>query len=301
MNLKRVPRTMIDGYLRAIRVPVDGVVRLLLARDRPTRGRVELAIDRTDATVRALSGVVLRDEVLVESAKQRRPTPGPPPAQSRPAARARKSGRANRREHTGQPDESAPHKARRPRHKAGRPTAGVGESPTAKPTATTQTPQREDKPEDPSSRSQLSARASAPSVADPPYERSPQRPSSSTGQPFSSSAESPSAPSTELPSAPLRAPASTERASTPPPQLPSTSSFAPCSDLSTSSPSGERPTEERREATSDGQVASTSDTPSFHDIAARAYELYRDGRPGTAEDHWRAAEEELLARDGRAS
>jgi Protein of unknown function (DUF2934) len=300
MNLKRVPRTMIDGYLRAIRVPVDGAVRLLLARDRPTRGKVELAIDRTDATVRALSGVILRDEILVESAKQRRPTPGPAADQSRSAGRARKSGRANRREHTRQPDESAPHKARRPRHKADRAPAGVGESPTAKPTATTQTPQRGDKPEDPSSRSQLSARASAPSVADPPYERSPQRPSSSTGQPFSSSTEPPSAPSTELPSTPRRAPASTERASRPPSQLPSTSSSEPSSDVSTSSPSGERPTGERLEATSGGQVAGTSETPSLHVIAARAYEIYQEGRPGTAEDHWKAAEEELLARDRKA-
>ena len=64
MNLKLVPRTMIDGYLRAIRVQVDGAVRLLLAGHRPTRGKVDLAIDRTHATVRALSGVVLRDEML---------------------------------------------------------------------------------------------------------------------------------------------------------------------------------------------------------------------------------------------
>ena len=298
MNLKLVPRTMIDGYLRAIRVPVDGAVRLLLAGDRPTRRKVELAIDRTDATMRALSGVILRDEVLVESAKQRRPTPGPPPDQTQAARRTQKSGRANRREHTRQPNENPPHKSRLQRRKADRPPAGVSGSLTAEPTATPPAPQRGGKPEGPSNRPELSAQGSVPSVADPLYERSSERPSSSSAQPFSPSAGPPYAPSTELRSTPRPAPASTERASTPRAQHPCASTSEPSSDLSTFSPSVKRPTEERLEA---GQVASTSDPPSFHDIATRAYELYQDGRPGAAEDHWMAAEEELLAKDGSAA
>ena len=264
MNPKAVPRTMIDGYLRAIRVPVDGAVRLLLPGDRPTRGKFELAIDRTDATVRALSGVVLRDEILVESAKRRRPTP----PETQPVGRPRKSGRGNRREHPRQPDNNAPRQTRRSQHKRDRPPADVEPS---------------------------SAR-----LADPPPEGPPERPSSSIGQPSASPAGPPSAPSTELPSMPRRAPASTERASTPPPQLPSTSAFGPSGAVSASCASRERPTANTPD-TSDDEVAGRSAEPSFDDIAARAYELYQEGRPGTAEDHWKAAEEELLARAGQPS
>ena len=62
MSLRTVPRTAVDIYLRAARVPLN-----LVARGEGSR----LLVDRADATARLLAGRVLRDEQLIEDARRR--------------------------------------------------------------------------------------------------------------------------------------------------------------------------------------------------------------------------------------
>lgn len=70
MDLQRIPRTGIDAYLRAVKLPWDAAARTL------RRGRsvspAELFLDRTDASVRAAMGRALRDEELQADARRRR-------------------------------------------------------------------------------------------------------------------------------------------------------------------------------------------------------------------------------------
>ena len=49
-------------------------------------------------------------------------------------------------------------------------------------------------------------------------------------------------------------------------------------------------------ATSAAAIADVTGTPTFEQIAKRAYELYITGAPGSEADHWHQAEREL--RDG---
>lgn len=70
MDLRVIPRTAIDGYLRAVKLPWDAAARTL------RRGRsvspAELFLDRTDASIRAAVGRALRDEELQADARRRR-------------------------------------------------------------------------------------------------------------------------------------------------------------------------------------------------------------------------------------
>jgi hypothetical protein len=63
--VRTLSRAAVDGSLRAARLPVDTTLRLI--------GRADTtAVDRLDATLRAVAGVVLVDEELQRDAERRR-------------------------------------------------------------------------------------------------------------------------------------------------------------------------------------------------------------------------------------
>jgi colicin import membrane protein len=73
MNVKTLPRTAVDTYLRLLRVPVDTAARVAHRVQGDDRSAVtEIAIDRADALVRDVAGRVLRDDELREEAHRRR-------------------------------------------------------------------------------------------------------------------------------------------------------------------------------------------------------------------------------------
>ena len=120
MNPKQLPGTMMDAYLRAIRRPVDGAVRRLLSAEHSRRSVLH-AIDRVDASVRALSGVILHDAPLVESAQHKLPLREPADV---PADKTRHA-----RERARQPDQREPRKPRRSQHSTNRATHARDEAP----------------------------------------------------------------------------------------------------------------------------------------------------------------------------
>ncbi|GEM_PF-7032077 len=65
MDVRTVPRTVVERGLALMRVPVD-LASSRLADDAPIR----IAVDRVDATVRSLAGRALRDEELLASAQR---------------------------------------------------------------------------------------------------------------------------------------------------------------------------------------------------------------------------------------
>ena len=65
-------RTLIDGWMRLARWPVDRATGLLPGADHGPRASVTRAVDRADATVRGLVGTALRDDELVADARRRR-------------------------------------------------------------------------------------------------------------------------------------------------------------------------------------------------------------------------------------
>ncbi len=71
MNLRVIPRTALDRYLKLARLPLDGAVRLLPGDGTGVKPSAQRAIDRTDATVRALAGAFLQDPVMREDAARR--------------------------------------------------------------------------------------------------------------------------------------------------------------------------------------------------------------------------------------
>ena len=72
MNLRTIPRATVTGYLRAARLPLDATFRLLPAGDTGRVTAARLAVDRIDATLRAVAGSVLGDPVLRDDAVRRR-------------------------------------------------------------------------------------------------------------------------------------------------------------------------------------------------------------------------------------
>jgi len=65
MNVRSIPRAVVNGYIKGLRLPLD----LTVGR----RGDgAELALDRAEATARAVAGTVLGDEELRKDAAQRR-------------------------------------------------------------------------------------------------------------------------------------------------------------------------------------------------------------------------------------
>jgi hypothetical protein len=72
VNIRVIPRTAIDGYLRLVRFPLDGATRLLPGNGTGAKPAAELALDRLDARLRALIATILADPVLRDDAEQRR-------------------------------------------------------------------------------------------------------------------------------------------------------------------------------------------------------------------------------------
>lgn len=71
MDIKRIPSSALDGYLTAIKRPLDAVAR------RTRQGGTdfspaELLLDRVDATVRETVGRLLGDQTLQDDARRRR-------------------------------------------------------------------------------------------------------------------------------------------------------------------------------------------------------------------------------------
>lgn len=72
MNARAIPRTAVNGYLRLVRTPLDTAIGLLPGNGKGAKPTAQLAVDRADATVRAVAGALLRDPVLREQGEQRR-------------------------------------------------------------------------------------------------------------------------------------------------------------------------------------------------------------------------------------
>ena len=66
MDLRRIPRAAVGGYIKAVRWPVDRTTKVLRGGD-----GAEVAVDRAEATARAAAGTVLGDEELKRDAAQR--------------------------------------------------------------------------------------------------------------------------------------------------------------------------------------------------------------------------------------
>ena len=72
MELRLLTRSALDTWLKVARAPIDAVTRVLPNGSHGPRSAARLAVDRTDATVRATFGRALRDPMLVADAQQRR-------------------------------------------------------------------------------------------------------------------------------------------------------------------------------------------------------------------------------------
>jgi hypothetical protein len=69
---RAIPRAAIDSYLRLARLPLDTAIGLLPGNDTGAAPNATLALDRADATARALFGLLLGDPLLREDAQKRR-------------------------------------------------------------------------------------------------------------------------------------------------------------------------------------------------------------------------------------
>lgn len=72
MNARSIPRTAVNSSLRLVRVPLEAAIGRLPGNGTGAQPTARLALDRTDATLRAFAGTVLSDPVLREDAQQRR-------------------------------------------------------------------------------------------------------------------------------------------------------------------------------------------------------------------------------------
>ena len=66
MTLSTIPRAAVGGWLKVTTAPVDAALGVLGRED------AQVAVDRVDATVRALAGTALRDDELLADATARR-------------------------------------------------------------------------------------------------------------------------------------------------------------------------------------------------------------------------------------
>lgn len=72
MTLRDITRTAVDGYLKLVRLPLGSAISLLPGNGSGAKPTVELALDRTDATVRELIARLTGDTELYEDARRRR-------------------------------------------------------------------------------------------------------------------------------------------------------------------------------------------------------------------------------------
>jgi hypothetical protein len=72
MNLRSIPRTAVDRYLKLARLPWDGATRLLPGDGTGVKSSAQVALDRADAAARSAAAVILQDRTLGEDARRRR-------------------------------------------------------------------------------------------------------------------------------------------------------------------------------------------------------------------------------------
>ena len=72
MKVRDIPSTAVDGYLKLVRLPLDGAIHLLPGNGTGPGPAAKLALDRADAGVRAIIAGILGDAALREDARRRR-------------------------------------------------------------------------------------------------------------------------------------------------------------------------------------------------------------------------------------
>ena len=72
MNGRSIPRAAVESSLRLVRLPLDAGIGRLPGNGTGARPTARLALDRTDATLRAFVGTLLSDPVLREDAHSAR-------------------------------------------------------------------------------------------------------------------------------------------------------------------------------------------------------------------------------------
>jgi len=72
VNVRAIPRIAVDSYLKLVRLPLDTAVGLLPGNGDGPGPAAALALDRADATVRAVIATVLGDVELGEEGDRRR-------------------------------------------------------------------------------------------------------------------------------------------------------------------------------------------------------------------------------------
>jgi hypothetical protein len=72
VSVTDIPRTVVDSYLRLVRVPIDAAINRLAGNETGPAPRVRLVVDRADASIRAVLASILRDPRLRDDADQRR-------------------------------------------------------------------------------------------------------------------------------------------------------------------------------------------------------------------------------------
>jgi hypothetical protein len=76
MNVRAIPRTAVKTSLRLARIPFDAAVQLLPGNGTGVQGKAKRAVDRADATARAVAGSVMLDSQLRDEARQQRAAAG---------------------------------------------------------------------------------------------------------------------------------------------------------------------------------------------------------------------------------
>ncbi len=71
MNVREIPRTTVETYLKLVRLPIDALIERLPGDETGVASTAQLVVDRTDASVRGALASILRDAGLREDAKQR--------------------------------------------------------------------------------------------------------------------------------------------------------------------------------------------------------------------------------------
>ena len=72
MSVSDIPRTVVESYLRVIRVPLDAAIERLPGNGTGAAPSARLVVDRADASVRSVLASLLRDPDLREDARRRR-------------------------------------------------------------------------------------------------------------------------------------------------------------------------------------------------------------------------------------
>lgn len=72
MNVRVIPRSAVQGYLKLVRTPLDTAIGLLPGNGKGPKPGAQLAVDRADATVRSVAATLLRDPVLRADGERRR-------------------------------------------------------------------------------------------------------------------------------------------------------------------------------------------------------------------------------------